>query len=422
MSLDELKKTMQEREVVESQDIGTYVMNTIGGPARVFFRGAPKDGDSDSANEGQLPKDAFICRYSLKKLERAPKEAGDEGEVSKKESEDKFLMQIVPYEPMHSGDESDDQKGRDSRHSGSSKKRRRSDSESDTMGEGETSGQEGSSSDEQSKSVQGEGPTNVQGNIRQGPKYQVPVPPFNPKATFLSRKPTLVWSASQASDQEKVKDYFQKAANIITPFAKQQFLVAGTEPFTLKPPFLADEQKPPMDSTTQWTLSFNSTAAALASLPPETMLRECDTDALLKNLHDQNYDVEAAVVIVSSSPRDFLAKWTIAEREAFDAAFRTHGGSLRSVAIALSSVASDKNHRQVIDYYYRFKIPGQFRRYRNKMREQAVRMIECIETKRSQEKEVHVSQATARAGNDNSAAPAIDSKSQGEIRTEVGNW
>jgi hypothetical protein len=420
--LDALKKTMKEREVVESQEIGTYVINTIGGPARVFFRGAPKDGESDSANEAKLPKDAFMCRYSLEKVERVPKEAGDEGEVSKTANKDKFLMQIVPYEPMIGGNESDDQKGRHSRHSGSGKKRLRSDSESDTMGEGETSGQEGSSSDEQSKSVQGEGPTNVQGNIRQGPKYQVPVPPFDPTATFSSRKPALVWSASQASSHERVKAYFQKAASILTPFAKQQLLVAGTEPFTLKPPFQADEQKPPRDATSPWAVSFTSTAAALASLPPETLLRECDTDALLKNLHDQNYDVEAAVVIVSFSPRDFLAKWTVSEREGFDAAFRTHGGSLRSVAMSLSSVASDKNQRQVIDYYYRFKIPGQFRRYRDKMREQAVRMIECIETKRSQEKEVHVSQANVRAGNESGAAPAMEGKSDGEIGIEMANW
>jgi len=45
----------------------------------------------------------------------------------------------------------------------------------------------------------------------------------------------------------------------------------------------------------------------------------------------------------------------------------------------------------VVDYHYRFKIPDQFRRYQDKKREQAVRMMECIEARRHQDSsEVHI--------------------------------
>ena len=41
-----------------------------------------------------------------------------------------------------------------------------------------------------------------------------------------------------------------------------------------------------------------------------------------------------------------------------------------------------KGVKEVIDYHYRFKIPDQFRRYQEKKRDQSVRMMECIETRR----------------------------------------
>jgi len=42
----------------------------------------------------------------------------------------------------------------------------------------------------------------------------------------------------------------------------------------------------------------------------------------------------------------------------------------------------DKGLSEVIDYHYRFKIPDQFRKVQERKREQAIRMLECIETKR----------------------------------------
>ncbi|CAB9523474.1 Mesoderm induction early response 1 [Seminavis robusta] len=416
LTLKRLMNRMQPREVVESLEVDNYFFGVCGGPARIFFRDPPTK-DEDKEKQNPLPNDAFMCRYALKKLEDLSEQTdGESAADDDPRKKAKRRLQVVPYEADSSGDENDDDGDPNdiSNQEKNSKKRRRSDSESDTMDE-PSSGQEGSSSDDESKVVQGEGTLTSQGKIRVGPKFQVPVPAFdaNVKVSSRTRNPTLVWSASKSPSEESLKEYFEKAAAILTPFAKQQLLVAGAEPFASRPFAQTDKDK-------RWEVSFVSTAAALAALPAESMYRECDSDALLKNLVDQNYDVEAAVGMVSASPRDFLSRWTLAEREGFDGAFRNHGGSLRSVATSLSSLSSDKTHRQIIDYYYRFKIPGQFQRYREKMREQAVRMSELLETKRFQEnREVQVS----RQQGDGSATGEPENKIQGgEKGSESANW
>lgn len=38
-----------------------------------------------------------------------------------------------------------------------------------------------------------------------------------------------------------------------------------------------------------------------------------------------------------------------------------------------------KSHKDVVDYHYRFKIPDQFRKYQDKKREQAKKMMESAE-------------------------------------------
>jgi hypothetical protein len=55
--------------------------------------------------------------------------------------------------------------------------------------------------------------------------------------------------------------------------------------------------------------------------------------------------------------------------------------------IAANSLVS-KNFKDAVDYHYRFKIPGQFRRYQDKKREHAVRMMEIIENRRSEDTSV----------------------------------
>jgi hypothetical protein len=49
----------------------------------------------------------------------------------------------------------------------------------------------------------------------------------------------------------------------------------------------------------------------------------------------------------------------------------------------LKGLKPEKTLEDVIDYHYRFKIPYMFNRFQDRKREQAVRMLECIETRRS---------------------------------------
>ena len=74
--------------------------------------------------------------------------------------------------------------------------------------------------------------------------------------------------------------------------------------------------------------------------------------------------------------------WTHAQKELFEAGFRRYAGSLRMIHKGLGPMTS-KSFRDVIDYHYRFKIPDQFRVFQEIKREQAVRMMECIESRRN---------------------------------------
>ena len=62
-------------------------MNTIGGPARVFFRSVLEDEEQEKKEEEdeepQLPKDAFMCRYSLKKVDKEGDDSSDDPEKEK---------------------------------------------------------------------------------------------------------------------------------------------------------------------------------------------------------------------------------------------------------------------------------------------------------------------------------------------------
>jgi hypothetical protein len=126
------------------------------------------------------------------------------------------------------------------------------------------------------------------------------------------------------------------------------------------------------------TLSSVSTVASVTKRKVDA-LREVDTDALMTNLHVALYDVKKALAGVAANPSDFLTIWNPQEKNVFDTGFRRYNGSLRAIYKGMGT----KDLQDVIDYHYRFKIPDQFRRFQERKREQAVRMLECIETRRS---------------------------------------
>ena len=218
--------------------------------------------------------------------------------------------------------------------------------------------------------------------------------------------------------KEQMDDYFQQVSAILTPFAEHQMLIMGTEPSALIPSDRMEDLMRERESNKPLTVSSISTSASLGSTSPKnTLLRECDADALLKNLHDQKYSVEAAVAMVKASPRDFLVNWTSTEREGFDDSFRKNGGSLLMVAKSVASLTAAKTHCDIVDYHYRFKIPDQFRRYQNKKREQAVKMMECIEARKVNDNSVIRVVPQSKGINGEEVAAGGDEK-----RRKVGNW
>ena len=90
-----------------------------------------------------------------------------------------------------------------------------------------------------------------------------------------------------------------------------------------------------------------------------------------------------------------MTVWSTDEKDIFGSGFRRYSGSLRMIA---KSIAPTKEFKDVVDYYYRFKIPDQFRRLTDMKREQAVRIMECIETRRSIN--TFIPAQTERGGND----------------------
>jgi hypothetical protein len=126
------------------------------------------------------------------------------------------------------------------------------------------------------------------------------------------------------------------------------------------------------------TGSSMSTASMLAGKRCR-LLRECDADALLEILALHKYDTKSALQAIEKDLNRITVGWTQAEKYIFDDAFRRSNGSIRKIAKA---IAPTKNIKEVIDYFYRFKVTDQFRKFQDKKRAMAVRILECIESKK----------------------------------------
>ena len=214
-------------------------------------------------------------------------------------------------------------------------------------------------------------------DIQVGPEYQVVVPKFIPNQKVVSRNPTLVWQPGKISDDE-LDDYFKQAADILTTFLHKHGLTMS-EPYS---PLPSDQMEQVVrDSGTPERLPTLSTISTASSLSGKrnSLLRECDADSLLFVLGQNMYNIKDALASIEASPRDFVTVWSPHEKERFDSGFRRYSGSLRMIG---KGIAPTKDFKDTIDYHYRFKIPDQFRRFQDKKREQAIRMIECIETRR----------------------------------------
>jgi hypothetical protein len=236
---------------------------------------------------------------------------------------------------------------------------------------------------------EGEG-SSLRASISVGPKHQVPVPKFEGPVPVRSRHPTLVWSPGRISEKD-LGDFCRELALLVNPYLRERGLTM-TDPYSPLPPdraeklMAAEAERLGMDAFRRvqptrdpWvrTGSHVSTAGGLTR-DPNPLLKECDADAVLHFLHRHKYDARAALDAVRAKPLEVIptlvSSFTRAEKRSFDEAFRFSLGSLRKVADTMEMPVGE-----VVDYWYRFKIPSQFRMYQDKKRLQALRIVECIE-------------------------------------------
>lgn len=214
-------------------------------------------------------------------------------------------------------------------------------------------------------------------NTRVGPEHQIAVPPFVPNQKIVSRNPTPVWKPQEIS-RDELQHYMSNASRILVPYLKRKGLT-HTEPYSPLAWDQMEELAKEMGPDKMPTLSTICTASALSENRTD-MLREVDTDALLRLLHQHAYDTNEALRAIKSSPKSFVTTMTPTQKEIVNSTFRRYAGSIRMV---YKSLAPGKTFQDVIDYVYRFKIPDQFRLFQETKREQAIRMLECIESRRN---------------------------------------
>jgi hypothetical protein len=239
--------------------------------------------------------------------------------------------------------------------------------------------------------AEGEGSI-LRGDILVGKKHQAPIPPYNPDQPIRNRGALLVWK-KQAMKDETLFAFLNQVAKFHNEFLETNGLVQE-EPYSPLPVGPTEHWMRELDGK-PLTGSFLSTAGMLASsaetisvpnsneisrVPKgkSNLLKECDADVLLEILHAHNYDTAAALTTAQENLERLSTGWTRTEKEMYDDGFRRHQTALRHIAKSIAT----KSVKQVIDYHFRFKIPDQFRKYQEKKREQAVRMVECIEKRR----------------------------------------
>ena len=225
----------------------------------------------------------------------------------------------------------------------------------------------------------------TKGKILIGSSHQAIVPPVVAEGTYSHRRnPVLVWKPESASEDE-VGEYLTKADEVLRAHLKEQGMtIVKYSEFDIFSQDVIDSSNAAENSDVTDGSKKSSKVGVppgreLVRRKPRLIFRECDIDALLATFHQHGYKKSAALKAVSQSPQDFLILWTQQEKELFDAGFRRYCGSLRMIS---KGVGTGKSFKQVVDYHYRFKIPYQFRRYRDKKKDQARTMMECIEGRR----------------------------------------
>ena len=212
--------------------------------------------------------------------------------------------------------------------------------------------------------------------IRVGSKFQVDIRPFNVVPFVQSRKPMLMYKADSVSDDDLLL-FLNDVADIHNKYLVQSTTTMG-EPYSPMSHALVEKVINETPALNRLTGSSMSTASMLAGKRCR-LLKECDSDALLEILASHKYDTKCALEAIKEDLNQITSGWTQSEKDIFDDAFRRNNGSLRKISKA---IAPTKSVKEVIDYFYRFKVSDQFRKFQDKKRAMAVRIVECIESKK----------------------------------------
>jgi hypothetical protein len=222
---------------------------------------------------------------------------------------------------------------------------------------------------------EGEGSTR-RGDIQVGDNYQASVGPFVPNQKVVSRRPKLWWKPGCITD-DNLKVFTDEVAAIQTPFLLENSMTSE-EPYTPLSTSRAREFMKYFPEGEILTASHMSSACIALGKDYSKLFKECDVDEVITVLAESEFNASDAISFIRKDHERISSAWTATEREIFDLSYRRNHGNLRVVAQDLMT----KTMKQVVDYFYRFKIPDQFRLYQNKKREQAIYLMDCIDKRR----------------------------------------
>lgn len=181
-------------------------------------------------------------------------------------------------------------------------------------------------------------------------------------SSLRSQKPSTVWRHSCISDS-KLESYLVEGGNILKEYMMKEYGAV----INMK------------RHITSLYPTYNNEGNVIGSRKQQ-LSKECNIDSILRIFYEHKFNRHGALSVIKNSPEEFLTLWSREEKELFNIGFQNHFNNLHLVGKAMGSI---KNHKEVVDYYYRFKIPDQFQRFEDKKREQAHRMMICIEERRS---------------------------------------
>jgi hypothetical protein len=257
---------------------------------------------------------------------------------------------------------------------------------------------------------EGEGAT-LRTEIRVGPKFQAFVKPFSGSPIVKSRQPVLLHKANAIADDE-LYQFLTSVANVHNEYLRRN-MITRDDPYSPLPQSVVETVLQEIPDDRLLTCSSISTSSMLAGKRCKLM-KECDPDVLLEILALHNYDTSSALSAIQRDLNQISVGWARSEKDIFDDAYRRNKGSLRKIA---KIIAPLKTMKDVIDYFYRFKVSDQFRKFQDKKRSIAVRMVECIEATKYHEA------LTSPSNNGNiSSIGSVGSACNGEPIEKSSHW